>query len=67
MAGACVSRLSRVSGMIAPLMNERDIRVGRRNQELFALGSVDKRVFYVAEVENLESGFFPLTARRIRP
>jgi hypothetical protein len=51
--------LSQASGTIAGLMNERETKVGRRNQILFVLGKVSKRVFHVAEVENLVRENFP--------
>jgi archaellum biogenesis ATPase FlaH len=51
--------LSQASGIIAGLMNERETKVGRRNQILFVLGKVKKRVFHVAEVEGLVRENFP--------
>ena len=51
--------LSQASGLIALLMNERDTKVGRRNQVLFVLGRIEKRVFHVAEVESLVRESFP--------
>ncbi len=51
--------LSQASGIIAGLMNERETKVGRRNQILFVLGKISKRVFHVAEVETLVRENFP--------
>ena len=51
--------LSQASGIIAGLMNERETKVGRRNQILFVLGKITKRIFHVAEVEALVRDNFP--------
>lgn len=51
--------LSQASGTIALLMNERETKVGRRNQVLYVLGRMNKRVFHVAEVESLLREEFP--------
>jgi hypothetical protein len=51
--------LSQASGTIALLMNERETKVGRRNQVLFVLGRVNKRVFHVADIEWLVRQEFP--------
>jgi hypothetical protein len=51
--------LSQASGIIAGLMNERETKVGRRNQILFVLGKISKRVFHVTEVETLVRENFP--------
>jgi len=40
-------------------MNERETKVGRRNQVLYVLGRMDKRIFHVAEVESLLREEFP--------
>jgi hypothetical protein len=53
--------LSQESGIIARLMNERETKVGRRNQVLFALGKVNKRVFHVVEIETLVRTAFPVS------
>jgi hypothetical protein len=45
--------LSQASGTIAQLMNERETKAGRRNQVLYSLGRINKRVFHVAEVEEV--------------
>jgi hypothetical protein len=51
--------LSQASGIIAGLMNERETKVGRRNQILFVLGKISRRVFHVTEVETLVRENFP--------
>ena len=51
--------LSQASGTIAFLMNERETKVGRRNQVLYALGKINKPVFHVAEIELLVRQYFP--------
>ena len=51
--------LSQASGMIVPLMNERETKLGRRNQVLFALGKVNKRVFHANEIETILRNEFP--------
>jgi hypothetical protein len=51
--------LSQASGTIAAWMNERETKVGRRNQVLYVLGRIDKRIFHVAEIEALLRDNFP--------
>ena len=51
--------LSQASGIIAPLMNEKETKVGRRNQVLFAIGAIAKRVFTAADVEQVVRVEFP--------
>jgi hypothetical protein len=51
--------LSQASGTIAALVNERETKVGRRNQVLYALGKVNKRIFHVTDVESLVREAFP--------
>lgn len=53
--------LSQAAAAIAPLMNERETRLGRRNQVLFALGKIPKKVFHVSEVEAVLRSEFPLS------
>jgi hypothetical protein len=51
--------LSQASGIIAPLMNEKETKVGRRNQVLYAIGAIAKRVFTAADVEQVVREEFP--------
>jgi len=51
--------LSQASGTIALLMNERETKVGRRNQVLYVLGRINKHIFHVNEVETLLREAFP--------
>lgn len=51
--------LSQASGVIVPLMNERETKVGRRNQVLYTLGRINKRVFHVNEIEGILRDEFP--------
>lgn len=53
--------LSQASGTIAYLMNERDTKIGRRNQVLYVLGKINKRVFHANEVESILRTEFPNT------
>ena len=43
--------LQHATGVISELMNERETRVGRRNQVLFTLGRLNRKLFHVSEVE----------------
>jgi hypothetical protein len=54
--------LSQASGTIAQLMNERETKAGRRNQVLYSLGRINKRVFHVAEVEEVLRQHFSQSA-----
>jgi hypothetical protein len=40
-------------------MNERETKVGRRNQVLYSLGRINKHVFHVNDVENTLREEFP--------
>lgn len=51
--------LSQASGVIVPLMNERETKVGRRNQVLYTLGRINKRVFHANEIESILREEFP--------
>lgn len=51
--------LSQASVAIASLMNERETRVGRRNQVLYALGKIQRKAFHVSEVETVLRDEFP--------
>lgn len=57
--------LSQASGTIAYLMNERDTKIGRRNQVLYVLGRINKRVFHANEVETSLREEFPNTTADI--
>lgn len=57
--------LSQASGVIVSLMNERETKVGRRNQVLYSLGRINKRVFHVNEVENILRNEFPSTTSNV--
>ncbi|MFO0004373.1 MAG: ATP-binding protein, partial [bacterium] len=45
--------LSKASGTIERIMNERETKIGRRNQILFVLGRLEKNQFNINEVESL--------------
>lgn len=51
--------LGQASATIALLMNERETKIGRRNQVLYALGRINKRVFHVSEIETILRVEFP--------
>jgi hypothetical protein len=40
-------------------MNERETKIGRRNQVLYVLGKIEKRVFSINEVETMLRREFP--------
>jgi hypothetical protein len=56
--------LSQASVLIASLMNERETKIGRRNQVLYILGQIDKRVFSINEVEAMLRAEFPKSTER---
>ena len=45
--------LQNATGLIAEWMNERETKVGRRNQVLYSIGKINKRSFTVSEVESI--------------
>ncbi|HEY0377350.1 MAG TPA: AAA family ATPase [Pyrinomonadaceae bacterium] len=51
--------LSEASVRIASWMNERETKIGRRNQVLYVLGQIEKRVFSISEVETMLRAEFP--------
>jgi len=51
--------LSSASCTIARIMNERETKIGRRNQVLFALGRLEKNHFHINEIETLLRREFP--------
>jgi hypothetical protein len=51
--------LSEASERIASWMNERETKIGRRNQVLYVLGKIDKLVFSISEVETMLRTEFP--------
>jgi hypothetical protein len=51
--------LSEASVRIASWMNERETKIGRRNQVLYVLGKIEKRVFSISEVETMLRAEFP--------
>lgn len=51
--------LSQASVLIASWMNERETKIGRRNQVLYVLGKIDKRVVSINEVETMLRSEFP--------
>lgn len=51
--------LSEASVRIASWMNERETKIGRRNQVLYVLGKIEKRVFSISEVEAMLRAEFP--------
>jgi AAA domain len=51
--------LSEASVLIASWMNERETKIGRRNQVLYVLGKIDKRVFSINEIETMLRTEFP--------
>src|SRR5207248_2418295 len=51
--------LSQASVVIASLMNERETKIGRRNQVLYVLGKIEKRVFSINEIEAMLRAEFP--------
>lgn len=51
--------LSEASVLVASWMNERETKKGRRNQVLYVLGKVEKRVFSINEVETMLRKEFP--------
>jgi hypothetical protein len=53
------SSLSNVYGVIENWMNERETRIGRRNQLLYSLGKVSQDEFRFNEVENILRMEFP--------
>jgi hypothetical protein len=53
--------LSQASGMIAPLMNEKETKVGRRNQVLYAIGVIAKKTFTATDIESVVRNEFPVS------
>jgi AAA domain len=51
--------LNKASTVVAGWMNERETKAGRRNQVLYSLGKIPKRLFHVNEVENILRQEFP--------
>lgn len=51
--------LSQASATIALLMNERETKIGRRNQVLYILGRINKRIFHVNDIESTLRVEFP--------
>lgn len=53
------SSLSHSYGSVENLMNERDTKIGRRNQVLYCLGLIDRDEFRATEIEALVRQEFP--------
>jgi hypothetical protein len=51
--------LGNASGTIASIMNERETKIGRRNQVLFVLGRLEKNQFHINEIDELLRREFP--------
>lgn len=58
--------LNHASGAIESLMNERETKIGRRNQVLYVLGKLDKKAFHVAEIESLLREEFPASTANVQ-
>lgn len=58
--------LNHASGAIESLMNERETKIGRRNQVLYVLGKLDKKTFHVAEIESLLREEFPVSTAHVQ-
>jgi hypothetical protein len=58
--------LNHASGAIESLMNERETKIGRRNQVLYVLGKLDKKTFHVAEIESLLREEFPVSTADVQ-
>lgn len=58
--------LSKASGTIERIMNERETKIGRRNQILFVLGRLDKNQFAINEIEVLLRREFPDSTAKVQ-
>ncbi|MFN9621242.1 MAG: ATP-binding protein [Cyanobacteriota bacterium] len=58
--------LSKASGTIERIMNERETKIGRRNQILFVLGRLEKNQFNINEVESLLRREFPNSTAKVQ-
>lgn len=58
--------LSNASGTIERIMNERETKIGRRNQVLFVLGRLEKKQFHINEIDTLLRKEFPNSTKDVQ-
>jgi len=58
--------LNHASGAIESLMNERETKIGRRNQVLYVLGRLERKTFHIAEIESLLREEFPASTANVQ-
>jgi hypothetical protein len=58
--------LNHASGAIESLMNERETKIGRRNQVLYVLGRLETKTFHIAEIEGLLRQEFPISTSDVQ-
>jgi hypothetical protein len=58
--------LNHASGAIESLMNERETKIGRRNQVLYVLGKLDSKTFHITEIETLLREEFPSSTANVQ-
>jgi hypothetical protein len=47
-------------------MNERETKIGRRNQVLYVLGRLERKTFHIAEIESLLREEFPASTANVQ-
>lgn len=58
--------LNHASGAIESLMNERETKIGRRNQVLYVLGKLNSKTFHITEIESLLREEFPSSTANVQ-